>query len=120
MPLTGLGTAFIPFEALQQVILTALDLGYRKLDTAWLYGNEQIVGETLKKCGIPRDQIFLTTKIHANNLYWRESSRFAIQKKSIRKAIEQHCQRLKTDKIDLLLIHWPFRKYRQIYEAIVR
>lgn len=119
MPQIGLGTAFIPLEKLSGVLSDAYSLGYRKFDTAWRYGNEHIIGEKFKKNIIPRSEIFLTTKIHAEDLYHFSYRRFAIPKKSVRTAIENHCKRLSTDCIDLLLVHWPFRQYLHIYEEIL-
>lgn len=119
MPAIGLGTAFIPLEKLQQVVGDAYSVGYRKFDTAWLYGNENQLGNAFKSLGINRESIFLTSKIHARNLYYMADRRWQVPKKSIRKAIEGQLKDLNTDYLDLILIHWPFKKYLHIYEELV-
>mgnify|MGYP003458620275 CR=1 FL=1 len=69
MPMVGLGTHKLPNNQLNDIIPLAYELGYRKFDTAWLYQNEQYLGKALKTNRIPREEIFLTSKLHINNLY---------------------------------------------------
>ena len=64
MPMVGLGTHKLPNNQLNDIIPLAYELGYRKFDTAWLYENEQYIGNALKTNNIPREQIFLTSKLH--------------------------------------------------------
>ena len=85
----------------EKCCLEAFKLGYRHIDTAHLYGNEKGVGEAIRKSGIPRDQIFLTSKI------WHNECGEGITTK----AIERMLKRLNQEYIDLLLIHWPLGDY---------
>ena len=81
-------------------ILGALDAGYRHIDTAAIYGNEESVGKALKDSGIPREEIFVTTKL------WNEETRKGTQ----REAFKQSLKRLGLDYVDLYLMHWPVRE----------
>ena len=85
----------------EKCCLEAFKLGYRHIDTAHLYGNEKGVGEAIRKSGLPRDQIFLTSKI------WHNECGEGITSK----AIDRMLKRLKLDYVDLLLIHWPVGDY---------
>ena len=120
MPLVGLGTAFIPFNKLERVVEEAYEVGYRKFDTAWIYNNEEILGKSIQNLHIDRESVFLTTKLHARDLYYFGERRFSFPKKKVKTAIEGHLKRLSTDYIDLLLIHWPFRQYLNIWEQLVK
>ena len=122
MPMVGLGTHKIPNNQLGNVIKTAYEVGYRKFDTAWLYQNEQEIGEAIKKCSIPRDQIFITSKLHIDNLYWHGIHRRLpnIKVRSVKKAFEESCKRLQTDYLDLYLIHWPFPGYQNMWNDLVK
>ncbi|MCF7805833.1 MAG: aldo/keto reductase [Candidatus Marinimicrobia bacterium] len=97
IPALGFGTYLLRGTACTDSVLTALKLGYRHIDTAQMYRNESAVGKAVRESGIPRDQIFLTTKILASNLAPEDvlSSTHASQEK------------LDCEYIDLLLIHWP-------------
>lgn len=96
-PKLGLGTYPLQGEILEQTILTALELGYRHIDTARFYDNEIAVGQALASSNIPRDEIFLTTKV------WHDS----LEPDALAASIEQSLQFLGVDRVDLLLIHWP-------------
>lgn len=122
LPAVGLGTHKIPNEQLGEVIKTAYEVGYRKFDTAWLYQNEQVIGEAIKKYLIPRDQIFITSKLHIDNMYWRGYHRRLpnIRTRSVRKAFEESCKRLRTDYLDLYLIHWPFSGYEKMWDELTK
>ena len=61
MPMVGLGTHMIPLNQMSKVIATAYEVGYRKIDTAWLYGNEETIGNALKENNIPREEMFITS-----------------------------------------------------------
>lgn len=103
MPVLGLGTykSTDPVECSVSV-KTALECGYRMIDTAQLYGNEDVVGKAIKESGIPRDEIFITTKIWCDNF------------SHARKSVMESLTKLGTDYIDLMLLHWP---YGDIYAA---
>jgi diketogulonate reductase-like aldo/keto reductase len=79
----------------------ALQAGYRAIDTASVYGNERGVGKAIRECGIPREEIFLTTKV------WNDDQRA----KRTMAAFEESLKRLQTDYLDLYLIHWPVKGY---------
>ena len=108
MPVIGYGTWDIRGEAGKQSILTALDLGYRLIDTAQMYENEYIVGCAVKESGIPREELFLTTKIYRPRTTYQKA----------KSGIEQSLNELQTDYIDLLLIHEPYKSAPEMYEAL--
>jgi diketogulonate reductase-like aldo/keto reductase len=93
MPLIGFGTWQITGESCYDAVRTALDVGYRHLDTAMVYRNEEEVGRALRDSGVPREEVFVTTKVppHAEDP---------------RKVLETSLQKLDTDHLDLWLIHW--------------
>jgi 2,5-diketo-D-gluconate reductase B len=97
MPALGFGTWQLRGRGCYDAVRRALDLGYRHVDTAQLYGNEAEVGEALRDSGIDRDTIFLTTKLAPGNLAAAKA----------RRSTEESLRRLATDHVDLLLIHWP-------------
>ena len=97
IPTLGFGTYKVAPEDAYDAVSRALEVGYRHIDTAQMYGNEAEVGAALDASGIPREQIFLTTKVDNSN---HEPERAAA---SIARSLED----LRTDYIDLLLVHWP-------------
>ena len=97
IPVLGFGTYKVAPEDTYDAVHRALDVGYRHIDTAQMYGNEAEVGAALDASGIARDQIFLTTKVDNSN---HEPERAAA---SITRSLEE----LRTDYVDLLLVHWP-------------
>lgn len=97
MPRLGLGTWPMKGEECTKAVESALALGYRHIDTAEMYGNEEAVGLGLAASGLPRGEIFLTTKI------WNDKTNGA----AIRTAFDACLKRLATPYVDLLLIHWP-------------
>ncbi|MBM3530402.1 MAG: aldo/keto reductase [Alphaproteobacteria bacterium] len=97
IPLIGLGTWDLRGKACARAVEEALRLGYRHIDTAAMYGNEEEVGDGLRASGVPRDEVFVTTKVWSSNLRARDFERSA--RDSIAK--------LKLPNVDLLLIHWP-------------
>ena len=100
MPWLGFGVFQIDDgQDVEQAVMTALETGYRSIDTASLYGNERGVGRAIKKSGIPREDIFLTTKV------WND----ALRKKRTLEAFEESLERLDTEYVDLYLIHWPVK-----------
>lgn len=108
MPLVGFGTWDVRGETGKRAILTALELGYRLLDTAQMYDNEEIVGQAVRESGLPREEIFITTKLY------RPSASYQKAKAGIKKSL----QALQTDYIDLLLIHEPYGNAPEMYEAL--
>jgi 2,5-diketo-D-gluconate reductase B len=97
IPVVGLGTMTLTGEAGTQAIKTALEVGYRHLDTAAHYGNEREVGEALRASGVMRQDVFITTKVRQDDA---EPEAFA-------KVVEQSLANLQIPQVDLLLIHWP-------------
>ena len=95
MPFIGFGTYALRGTDGIEAITSALELGYRHIDTAKMYGNEAEVAAAISQSGIPRQDIFITTKLLPLSLV------------DVEAAIDQRLQLLKTDYIDLLLIHWP-------------
>ena len=97
IPVLGFGTYKVAPEDAYDAVSRALEVGYRHIDTAQMYGNEAEVGAALDASGIPREQIFLTTKVDNSN---HEPERAAA-------SIAQSLEDLRTDYVDLLLVHWP-------------
>lgn len=96
IPKVGLGTWHIK-DNIEQVICDAVEVGYRHIDTAQAYGNEEGIGRGIKKCGLPREELFLQTKLHATKKDYE----------SAKEAIEKSLKRLEVDYIDLMIIHSP-------------
>jgi diketogulonate reductase-like aldo/keto reductase len=98
MPVFGLGTFLSPRgDTTRKAVLDALEAGYRHIDTAAIYGNEADVGAGVRESGVPRQEIFITTKV------WNEDQGYD----STLKAFDASLERLKMDYVDLYLIHWP-------------
>src|SRR4051794_30400610 len=97
MPALGLGTWQLSGSACERAVALALDIGYRHIDTAEMYGNEAEIGRALAAAKVDRKAIFLTTKIWTNHLH----------AKDVGPTVEASLRKLKTDYVDLLLIHWP-------------
>ena len=108
MPMVGLGTWQLRGPAGERAILDALELGYRLLDTARMYENEDIVGSAVKKSGLPRREVFITTKLFTPSAGYRKA------KEDIARSLEA----LQTDYIDLLLIHEPYKAAPEMYLAM--
>ena len=108
MPQLGYGVYQVKNEECERCVLDAISVGYRAIDTAQSYGNEEAVGSAIAKCGVPRDQLFLTTKV------WISNAGYEKAKVSIDKSLKN----LQTDYIDLLLIHQPFGDYYGSYRAM--
>ena len=98
MPWLGFGVYQIKEgESVGNAVKCALEAGYRSIDTAAVYGNEQGVGKAIQESGIPREDIFLTTKV------WNDD----LRKKRTLQAFEESLEKLQTDYVDLYLVHWP-------------
>ena len=109
MPQMGLGVFMIPEgKATVQAVRTALDLGYRQIDTAHAYQNERSVGRAVKESGIPREEIFITTKLWVSDYGYEKSLA----------QIDKMLERLDTDYIDLLLLHQPVGDYIGAYRTM--
>lgn len=101
VPEIGLGTWKLHDRDCVKIVRTALDVGYRHIDTAQMYRNEREVGKALKISNVPREDIFLTTKIWHTNLDFRD----------VLQTTEGSLRDLDTPYVDLLLIHWPNEQY---------
>jgi diketogulonate reductase-like aldo/keto reductase len=121
VPMIGLGTSALPNDQFERIIGQAYEVGYRKIDTAWLYGNEKAIGDAIKRLKLSREELFITSKLHINDLYFLGyHSRFNVKIKTIHKAFEGSLRRLGTDYLDLYLIHWPFVGYEKMWEELVK
>ena len=101
MPILGLGVWQVPDGAeCVQAVRWALELGYRHIDTAQAYGNEESVGRALRESGVPRDEVFITTKFFPGR-------RFAAGRKDPAAEAERSLRRLGVDQVDLYIVHWP-------------
>lgn len=112
MPKIGLGVLFAKNGGeVENAILSALQLGYRKIDTASAYQNELGIGKAIKQSEVPREEIFLTTKVWNSEQGYEETMA----------AFERSLERLQTNYIDLYLVHWPVKtKYKDTYRALER
>lgn len=108
MPKLGYGVYQTPPEETERCVLEAIRTGYRSIDTAQAYYNEEGVGNALVKCGLPREELFITTKVWITNAGYEKA----------KASIEESLRKLQTDYIDLLLIHQPFGDYYGTYRAM--
>lgn len=108
MPQLGYGVYQTPPEQTEECVLNAIKVGYRSIDTAQAYHNEEGVGNAIEKCGLPREELFITTKIWISNAGYEKA----------KASIETSLKKLKTDYVDLLLIHQPFGDYYGSYRAM--
>ena len=108
MPILGYGVFLVDPIECERCVTDAIDTGYRMIDTAQAYYNEEGVGEAIKKSGIKREEFFLVTKIWITNSGEEKAE----------KSIEESLKKLKTDYVDLLLIHQPFGDYYGTYRAM--
>ena len=115
MPLAGFGTFKIADAAeCERNVASAIDAGYRLIDTAQAYGNEEYVGNAVKKCGVARDELFITTKLWFRNF----------EKADAEKSLNESLKKLQLDYVDMVLLHWPYgnvyaawRTLERFYEA---
>ena len=108
MPKLGYGVYQTPAEDTKRCVLDAIEIGYRSIDTAQAYNNEEGVGAALAECGLPREEFFLTTKVWITNAGYEKA----------KASIEESMRKLQTDYLDLLLIHQPFGDYYGTYRAM--
>ena len=113
LPQVGLGVWQIPDDDTARVVSQAVGLGYRLIDGAALYGNEKGLGEGVRRAEVPREEIFVTTKV------WNDRQGFD----STLKAVEESLGRLGLDRVDLVLIHWPAAErglFVDTWKALIR
>ena len=109
MPLEGFGVLQVPDPAVcEQAVLDAISAGYRLIDTAAAYMNEEAVGRAIAKCGVPREELFITTKL------WVQDASY----EGAKRAIETSLNKLGLDYIDLYLLHQPMGDYIGAYRAM--
>ncbi len=108
MPILGYGVYQVDPKEAQRCALDAISVGYRLIDTAQAYANEEGVGNAIAKCGISREELFITTKVWISNAGYEKA----------KASIEESLQKLQTNYIDLLLIHQPFGDYYGTYRAM--
>ena len=108
MPLVGYGVFQVTPEECERCVIDALSVGYRSIDTAQAYFNEEGVGNAWRKSGISRDEIFLTTKVWISNYGYEKA----------KASIDVSLRKLQTDYIDLLLLHQCFGDYYGAYRAM--
>ena len=106
MPLVGFGTFMLGGEACKNAVASAIQNGYRMIDTAEAYGNEKDVGEGIQASGIDRGELFLATKVNFKSYENAEQS------------VMQSLKNLQTDYLDLLLLHWPFANYYAAWRVL--
>lgn len=108
MPILGYGVYQVDPKECERCVSDALSVGYRSIDTAQAYANEEGVGAAVKKSGIPREDIFLTTKVWISNAGYDKA----------KASIDESLKKLQSDYVDLLLIHQPFGDYYGTYRAM--
>ena len=108
MPVLGYGVFQVSPEECERCVLDAISTGYRLIDTAQAYYNEEGVGNAVTRCGVPRNELFLTTKIWISNAGETNAAR----------SIDESLRKLHTNYIDLLLIHQPFSDYPGTWRAM--
>ncbi|WP_115715562.1 aldo/keto reductase [Amedibacterium intestinale] len=110
MPKAGFGVFQInDKEECVRVVLDAIDAGYRLIDTAQSYGNEEAVGEAIQKTTVPREELFITTKVWISNYGYEKA----------KKSVEESLEKMQLDYIDLVLLHQPFKDYHGAYRALL-
>ncbi len=110
MPKVGFGVYQVTDQnECHQAVLDAIDVGYRLIDTAQAYGNEEAVGEAIKMSGVDRKDLFITTKVWISN-YGYEKAKMSV---------EESLKKMQLDYLDLVLLHQPFNDYYGAYQALV-
>lgn len=109
MPILGYGVYQIEdLKECERCVLDAIEVGYRLIDTAQTYGNEEAVGRAIKKCNVPREELFITTKVWISNAGYEKAQT----------SIEESLKKLQLEYLDLVLIHEPFNDYYGTYRAM--
>ena len=110
MPLAGFGVFQIKDEEeCTRVVLDAIDAGYRLIDTAQSYGNEEAVGKAIQLSYVPREELFITTKVWISNYGYEQA----------KASVEESLKKMQLDYLDLVLLHQPFKDYHGAYRALV-
>ena len=109
MPKVGFGVYQIKNqEQCKQAVLDAIDVGYRLIDTAQSYGNEEAVGKAIQETSVPRSELFITTKVWLSNYGYEKA----------KASVEESLKKMQLDYIDLVLLHQPFNDYYGAYKAL--
>ncbi|MDD4070479.1 MAG: aldo/keto reductase [Candidatus Izemoplasmatales bacterium] len=108
MPKLGFGVFQIPKEETESIVLNAIKAGYRMIDTAQSYFNEEEVGNAIKKTDVPRNELFITTKVWIDNYGYQKC----------KDSVYESIRKLKVDYLDLVLLHQPFSDYYGAYHAL--
>ena len=109
MPIAGFGVFQIPdLEECERAVLDAIEVGYRLIDTAQAYGNEEVVGRAIQKTFVPREELFITTKVWISNAGYEKA----------KGSIEESLKKMQLDYLDLVLIHQPVGDYYGTYRAM--
>ena len=108
MPILGYGVYQVTLEECERCVADAIAVGYRSIDTAQAYHNEEGVGRAVKRSGVPRHELFITTKVWISNGGYEKA----------RLSIDESLKKLQSDYVDLLLIHQPFNDYYGTYRAM--
>ena len=110
MPKVGFGVYQVTDQnECRQAVLDAIDVGYRLIDTAQAYGNEEAVGNAIQRCGVPREELFITTKVWITNYGYDQT----------KASVEASLKKMQLDYLDLVLLHQPFNDYYGAYQALV-
>lgn len=108
MPIVGFGVYQIDKEDCERCVLDAIESGYRLIDTAQSYKNEEAVGRAIEKCGIPREELFITTKVWIDNYGFEKTYQ----------SVLDSMKKLRVEYLDLILLHQPFADYYGAYRAL--
>ncbi len=108
MPLEGFGVFQIPEDSCEQAVLDAIEAGYRLIDTASSYQNEEAVGRAIRNCGVPRSELFITTKAYIEQMGYEKTM----------EAFDTSLKKLGLTYLDLYLIHMPFGDYYGSWRAL--
>lgn len=108
MPMLGFGTFQIDCSECEKSVLSAIRSGYRMIDTAEAYGNEEAVGNAVVNSGLPREELFIVTKVNFRSY------------ENTRETVEKSLEKLKTGYLDLVLLHWPFGNYYAAWRELER
>ena len=109
MPVLGYGVYQVSNEECERCVLDAISVGYRSIDTAQAYGNEEAVGNAIRKCGVPRNELFITTKV------WVQDAK---SEETAYEAVKSSLAKLDMSYVDLILLHQPMGDYFAAYRGI--
>ncbi len=120
MPKIGMGTFPLKGTVLRDTFKLGYSMGYRLIDSAWLYHNETDIRKIIEECEIPRETLFLTSKLHQDDLFYiyKPNYHVVFRRKTIRKAFSDTLKRLGSTYLDLYLIHAPFDNYVEMWEVL--